>query len=30
MNEDKRSVTEMPYPRWNPTKSWHPVMINVQ
>ncbi|CAL1674850.1 unnamed protein product [Lasius platythorax] len=30
MNEDKRSVTEMPYPRWNPAKSWHPVMINVQ
>ncbi|XP_070156538.1 gustatory receptor for sugar taste 64f isoform X2 [Polyergus mexicanus] len=30
MSEDKRNVFEMPYPRWNPANSWHPVMINVQ
>lgn len=30
MSKDKRSVTEMPYSRWNPAKSWNPAMINVQ
>ncbi|XP_072754924.1 gustatory receptor for sugar taste 64f isoform X2 [Anoplolepis gracilipes] len=30
MNEDKKNVSEMPYPRWKPANTWHPVTINVQ
>ncbi|XP_050444756.1 gustatory receptor for sugar taste 64f-like isoform X2 [Cataglyphis hispanica] len=30
MSEDKKSFFKMPYPRWNPASSWHPVTINVE